>query len=185
MESKTILFHSNEEKRCNEFLDGKVSLILSGNSKDDKWLGTGMYFWDNKGNANWWNRRQKIRHPSKQYKVVRVNADTGRVLDLTDFEVYKKTKDIWENLCKIIKQDPDVPLGNKLNTLFSIYSDWNEAYNVLKVYGKYKGTPANGIFKFDYESNEAEPTIAVKCIYNIKNAGCILEKEGVKEESNE
>lgn len=185
MESKTILFHSNEKEKCRAFIDGKIPLLLSGNSKDDKWLGTGMYFWDNEGNVNWWNRKQTKKHPLNQYSIIRVNADTSHLLDLTDFDVYMKTKDIWTSFCKLIGEKTDVPLGNKLNTLFASLTDWKENYTVIKVFGKYKETPRHGIFTFDYESIEAEPTIAVKCIYNIKDEKCIMEKEFVKEENHE
>lgn len=49
------------------------------------------------------------------------------------------------------------------------------------MFGKYNNTPAYGIFSYDYKANKAEPTIGVKCIYNIKNSKCILEKELYKE----
>lgn len=52
MESRIIIYHSDEEEKCKEFVDNENVLILSGNSKDDIWLGKGMYFWDNIGNAN-------------------------------------------------------------------------------------------------------------------------------------
>lgn len=53
MESKIILYHSDEENKCKQFVDKENVLILSGNTKDDIWLGKGMYFWDNMGNAKW------------------------------------------------------------------------------------------------------------------------------------
>ena len=58
MESKIILYHSDEENKCKQFVDKENVLILSGNTKDDIWLGKGMYFWDNMGNDNWWNKKQ-------------------------------------------------------------------------------------------------------------------------------
>lgn len=74
----------------------------------------------------------------------------------------------------------ELPLGNKLNMLFSIDS-FSQKYDIIKVFGKYNNTPAYGIFSYDYKANKAEPTIGVKCIYNIKNSKCILEKELYKE----
>ena len=182
MESKTILFHSNEENLCDAFLSGKESLLLSGNSNDDKWLGQGMYLWDNRGNATWWNNKQAKRHPEKKYKIVKINACTDDLLDLTDYDVYIKTKALWERYCKLTETDPNVPLGNKLNTMYSAFSDWNIMYKVIKIFGKYNRTPSRGIFTFDYNSMDAEPTMAVKCIYSIKDGSCITEKEIIKEE---
>lgn len=57
MESRIILYHSDTEKKCEEFIAKKDALVLSNNLKDDIWLGDGMYFWDNRGNANWWKRK--------------------------------------------------------------------------------------------------------------------------------
>lgn len=45
------------------------------------------------------------------------------------------------------------------------------------MYGKYNYVSDDGIFKFDYRTMKAEPTIGVKCIYNVRNAECIIEKE--------
>lgn len=177
MESRTILFHSNEEKKCEEFVSGKIPLIFSKNSRDDRWLGVGMYFWDNKGNANWWNKKQLRKNLSKKYKIIKVNADTSNLLDLTDYDIYTKMEEIWENLCKKINENSDKPLGNKLDILFTSLPDFEGKYRVIKVFGKYNGTPNDGFFKFDYKTHVAEPTMAVKCIYSVKNDSCILQRE--------
>ena len=151
MEAKVILFHSNESDKCKAFINNDVSLITSKNGKDDIWLGDGMYFWDNKGN------------------VVRVNVNADNILDLTDYDVYMKLKYAWEKLADKKQCNQELPLGNKLNMLFSIDS-FSQKYDIIKVFGKYNNTPAYGIFSYDYKANKAEPTIGVKCIYNIKNS---------------
>ena len=94
MESKIILFHSDEESKCKKFIEEENSLIISENSKDDIWLGKGMYFWDNKGNANWWKDKQESRNKDKRYSIVIVNAVLDKLLDLTDFEVYMKMEEL-------------------------------------------------------------------------------------------
>lgn len=181
MESKIILYHSDEKNKCKKFVDEENSLIVSGNSKDDIWLGKGMYFWDNIGNANWWKRKQHSRHQSKQYSIVAANAVLNNLLDLTDFEVYMKMEELWQQICKQCNLDSNMPLGEKLNFLFETL-DFGEEYDLIKVYGKYNYTPNKGFFKFDYQSMNSEPTIGIKCIYSIRNANCIVEKEIVKEE---
>ena len=185
MESKIILFHSNEGSLCDDFLSCKLPLIYSQNSKDDIWLCQGMYFWDNRGNANWWNNKQSKKCPSKTYKILKVNACIDDLLDLTDYEVYMKLEKIWKKYCKCTRSDPNVPLGNKLNTMYLAFSDWKETYKIIKVFGKYKFTHNDGIFNFDYNSDMSEPTMAVKCIYNIRDSSCIIEKELLKEENHE
>jgi hypothetical protein len=175
MESKAILYHSNKKEACEQFASKEDYLIISENSKDDIWLGRGMYFWDNMGNARWWNEKQCKRNHDKVYKIVVANAELDELLDLTDVEVYKKLEELWQGICKKIDKDPNVPLGNKLNFFFDEQGFGNR-YAIIKVYGKYNRTPNDGVFKFEYDKMRSEPTIAVKCIYSIRDSRCILEK---------
>lgn len=181
MESKIILYHSDEEIKCKKFIKERNNLIISGNSKDDIWLGKGMYFWDNLGNANWWKRKQCYRHQNKQYGIVAVNVILDNLLDLTDYDVYVKMEELWKKICELCNKDSKMPLGGKLNFLFEAF-EFGEEYDLIKVYGKYNYTPNKGFFQFDYKSMKSEPTIGVKCIYSIRDEKCILEKEMVKEE---
>lgn len=181
MESKIILFHSDEENKCKSFVDEDGSLIVSGNSKDDIWLGKGMYFWDNIGNANWWKKKQSSRHQDKRYAIVAANITLNNLLDLTDYDVYMEMERLWKQVCQLCNKDTNIPLGEKLNFLFESFN-FGEEYDVIKVYGKYNYTPSKGFFRFDYQSMKSEPTIGVKCIYNIRNEKCIIEKELIKEE---
>jgi len=114
VESKIILFHSDEESKCKKFIEEENSLIISENSKDDIWLGKGMYFWDNKGNANWWKDKQESRNKNKRYSIVIVNAVLDKLLDLTDFEVYMKMEELWQEICKLCNLDSNVPVGKNL-----------------------------------------------------------------------
>lgn len=155
--------------------------ILSGNSKDDIWLGKGMYFWDNRGNANWWKRKQCDKHPNAKYSIVAVNAILDNLLYLTDYDIYMKLDELWKQICQLSDLNSNVPLGEKLNFLFDSLG-FGEKYDLIKVYGKYNYTPSKGFFKFDYKNVKSEPTIGVKCIYSIRNENCIIEKEKVREE---
>ena len=180
MESKIILYHSDEEEKCKEFIDKENTLILSGNSKDDIWLGKGMYFWDNMGNAKWWRHKQCNRHPDKKYCIVAANAVLNNLLDLTDYDVYMYLDKLWMQICQLCNLDPNVQLGGKLNFLFDTLG-FEQEYDLIKVYGKYNNTPNKGFFRFDYNTMKSEPTIAVKCIYSIRNVNSIIEKELSKE----
>lgn len=183
MESKIILYHSDEESRCEEFVDEEDTLLCSKNSKDDIWLGDGMYFWDNIGNVKWWKRKQCDKHLDKKYCIVAANAVLNNLLDLTDYDVYTNLDKLWKQMCELCNLDSDVELGSKLNFLFEAL-DFSQQYDLVKVYGKYNRTPNKGFFKFDYNTMRAEPTIGVKCIYNIKSAKCIVEKELVREDES-
>ena len=176
MEGKAILFHSNLKDRCYDFITGKEDLIISYNDKDDVWLGSGMYFWDTQGNVSWWNKMQKKRNPQKEYEIVQVNANIENILDLTDDLVCHKTQEYWIELCSRLKCNSNIPLGQKLNTLFEI-SGWKKKYECIKVMGKYNNIRNySGLFEYDIKSYKAEPTMATKCIYNIKSPSCIIEK---------
>ena len=90
----------------------------------------------------------------------------------------KSCSDFWFSTeVDPINENSDKPLGNKLDTLFTSFPDFEEKYRVIKVFGKYNRTPNDGFFKFDYRSMVAEPTMAVKCIDSVKNDSCILQRE--------
>ena len=125
--------------------------------------------------------KQKEKNSQRQYSIVLANADLKGMLDLTDYEIYTKMSQIWEKLCTRSSKNSNVPLGKKLNLLFET-QNFSLLYSLVKVYGKYNRTPSDGIFKFDYKSMSPEPTIGVKCIYCIKNAECIIEKEYLEKE---
>lgn len=118
MESRIIIYHSDEEEKCKEFVDNENVLILSGNSKDDIWLGKGMYFWDNIGNAKWWNHKQCDRHPDMKYSIAVANVVLDNLLDLTDYDVYMSLDKLWKQICQLCGLNPNVQLGGKLNFLF-------------------------------------------------------------------
>jgi hypothetical protein len=181
VESRIILYHSDEEKKCKDFIEKTDVLILSENIKDDIWLGQGMYFWDNLGNANWWKRKQCSRHADVKYCIAIANVVLNNLLDLTDFEVYMTLEKLWKQICQKSDLNENVQLGNKLNFLFDTMG-FQERYDIIKVYGKYNNTSNKGFFKFDYNSMKSEPTIGVKCIYSVRNAKCIVEKDLIKEE---
>lgn len=76
-------FHySGDYQRCKDFVDYHELIIASG---DSQWLGRGMYFWDNYGNALSW-RRYKGGDSIPVERCI-VTADISMddsVLDLTD-----------------------------------------------------------------------------------------------------
>lgn len=89
MEEKIILYHSNEENKCKEFIE--------------------------KGNANWWKRKQCDKHPNAKYGIVAVNAILDNLLDLTDYDIYMKLDELWKQICQLSDLNSNVPLGEKLN----------------------------------------------------------------------
>lgn len=174
----SILYHCNDKTRCQKFLDNKKFMIES--KEDGIWLGNGMYFWDNLSNAKFWYRKKQQKHD--ELLIVQSNVYTDFLLDLTDLDVYNKMEQLWnkvykENEIKIPKDK--ITLGVKLNYLYDYYDMFKDVYQVIKVIGKYKKTPQNSFYKYDLDSRRAEPTTAIKCIYNVKNVDAIATREKV------
>lgn len=174
----SILYHCNDKTRCQKFLDNKKFIIES--KEDGIWLGNGMYFWDNLSNAKFWYRKNQQKHD--ELLIVQSNVYTDFLLDLTDLDVCNKMEQLWnkvykENEIKIPKDK--ITLGVKLNYLYDYYDMFKDVYQVIKVIGKYKKTPQNSFYKYDLDSRRAEPTTAIKCIYNVKNVDAIATREKV------
>ena len=174
----SILYHCNDKTRCQKFLDNKKFMIES--KEDGIWLGNGMYFWDNLSNAKFWYRKKQQKH--YELLIVQSNVYTDFLLDLTDLDVCNKMEQLWnkvykENEIKIPKDK--ITLGVKLNYLYDYYDMFKDVYQVIKVIGKYKKTPQNSFYKYDLDSRRAEPTTAIKCIYNVKNVDAIATREKV------
>lgn len=174
----SILYHCNDKTRCQKFLDNKKFMIES--KEDGIWLGNGMYFWDNLSNAKFWYRKKQQKHD--ELLIVQSNVYTDFLLDLTDLDVCNKMEQLWnkvykENEIKIPKYK--ITLGVKLNYLYDYYDMFKDVYQVIKVIGKYKKTPQNSFYKYDLDSRRAEPTTAIKCIYNVKNVDAIATREKV------
>lgn len=174
----SILYHCNDKTRCQKFLDNKKFMIES--KEDGIWLGNGMYFWDNLSNAKFWYRKKQQKHD--ELLIVQSNVYTDFLLDLTDLDVCNKMEQLWnkvykENEIKIPKDK--ITLGVKLNYLYDYYDMFKDVYQVIKVIGKYKKTPQNSFYKYDLDSRRAEPTTAIKCIYNVKNVDAIATREKV------
>lgn len=182
MRPLAVLYHCNDAFRCNKFINDASYLILS--VEDGKWLGTGMYFWDNVGNAHYW-KREKVRKSQNDslnghtlYSIVQAGVYTDAMLDLTDIEVCEKVELIWEEYMKSINSSEKyVPLGAKLNTLFECFGFFQSNYSVVKVIGKYPLHSENHLFSYRLNRNNPEPFTAAKCIYNVKSADVIAERK--------
>lgn len=85
MKEKTTLYHVNSMEKI-EYFCTENKLILSEHKSDNKYAGDGMYFWDNRGNADFWFN-QKLKYFNKRdlcLLVVSTEYDTEHLLDLTD-----------------------------------------------------------------------------------------------------
>ncbi len=172
-----ILYHCNDFFRCHRFVHTEDYMIVS--KEDGNWLGTGMYFWDNLANAEYWMRKKNRKEPYKNYSIVAAEIYLDQLLDLTDINVCNKIGRLWEEYQKknVINDAKEYGLGYKLNILFQSIPFFRDNFYVAKVYGKYNNTPKNKLWTYNVRGNRAEPTASVKCIYCVRNQAAIGEKE--------
>ncbi|WP_153551225.1 hypothetical protein [Ligilactobacillus murinus] len=81
------LYHCNYESRVESVFKHK-ELRNSHHKDDSEWGGTGMYFWDNEGNAEYW-KKQKDGKADIFRCYVKFDARND-LLDLTDLNVEKR-----------------------------------------------------------------------------------------------
>lgn len=173
-ESNTILYHCNDERRCLKFLNSNTYMILS--PEDGKWLGQGMYFWDNLGNAKYWEKEKRRKEPDKKHMIVAARVSLENVLDLTDKDICKELENVWSKYKEVLGIDSEPELGKKLNLLYRSIPDFSNIYKVIKVLGRYVNTPPNGFVKYMPRSETVEPVLSAKVIYNVKRNDAILER---------
>lgn len=171
MTPNIIGYHTNSPEKCIDFLN-KDCII---ESKDKYWLGNGMYFWDNHGNALYWAKQKKRKDCLAKVCIVKANIIIDQLLDLTDNDVIDTINDIWNNYCCRKRINSDRPLGIKLNTLFDFFSDFNDKYKVIKAVGYYKDHKLHNFF---IDSNVSSQ---IKTIYCVKSSNKISDKSKFQE----
>ncbi|MGT2648067.1 hypothetical protein ACVRWF_05625 [Streptococcus uberis] len=161
------LFHCNDTNVTSELLQKK--LTISTHSADKEWGGYGMYFWDNKGNANFWaTKKSGDAVIVKSYIAFDSDKD---LLDLTDHDVEL----VMENILQKIedKLPLDALIGDKIDTVCEMLK-----VKIVKFFGKYEHMPQNKLINED-----TKLTNKVKIIYCIKegNDSLLTECTIVKE----
>ncbi len=180
------VYHCNDKQRCEKFLKEDNYLIWS--EEEGIWLGSGMYFWDNLANAQYWKGQKKRKtNNRKPLSIVCSNIYIDNFLDLTDIDNCYIIEKLWENYCNMMKKSyeyyKNVELGGKLNILFrsKVTREYFSKYNVIKVIGNYPYTQPSPLFYYDVNNKKPQPTLSAKCIYNVKNPDCIFNKKLVEE----
>lgn len=119
---------------------------------------------------------------------LRARISLEHLLDLTDIDTCKKLVTLWsvyQTKLGITENEDTVELGEKLNLLYRCIPGFKDSYKVIKIYGKYNKTLDNGFFQYNLNSSRAEPTLSVKCIYNVKCKEVIMERELYEEVRND
>lgn len=111
-------YHTNYKHKCDSFMSGDELII----SKDTCFLGTGMYFWDTKSNAEYWKEVKTRQNPRKEVCITESNIILENVLDVMDKNVRLFIQKSWEKYIKKVhnveyKKYNSVKLGQVLDTL--------------------------------------------------------------------
>ncbi|MGF7194073.1 hypothetical protein [Staphylococcus pasteuri] len=175
-------YHSNMPKNINSFLDGSVNLLES--LEDGYWLGKGMYFWDNYGNAQYWQRKVESR------EIVKVILLLEKLLDLTDKNHLNKLQSAFNMLKKkgsksidFANLEDEYELGLVINTIFKEVKKFSDHFHVVKCHGLYKNWDEQKIItgkkiKIHEISRSNFVTSLVKTIYCVKDERAIFQKCG-------
>lgn len=172
------LFHCNEDTTINMIISDIDEINLLKSFGDKFWLGTGIYFWDNLGNAKYWKKDKERKNSDKKYSIVKVRVCLDNVLNLTDPDVGKQFKNIINKISEI---DPIIQkggFGEKIDFLSRKFPEIMGNYEVIIADGYY-AKQTNKIFK-NMRSYFPGLTDKNKRIYNvIKNDAIVevLEKE--------
>ena len=169
------VYHCNSEEKCNDFIIRK-KLIESNHPYDSFWLGKGMYFWDNLGNAKYWRKEKLKKNKSQNLKIICCFVSLEKVLDLTDSEEIELIHKLWKEIDVEpnlnINKKKKTKIGDKLNFIYDFFPEFIKNYNIIKTIGEnYKH---NDIFFDNKNFNGVKPGISSKVIYNVKNMSCVM-----------
>lgn len=171
MKEKTTLYHVNTIAKVDYVLK-EEKLLISEHKSDNKYAGYGMYFWDNRGNADYW-LGEKLSYEDKEnlcLLVVSVEYENGNLLDLMDSLQEKEYARILDSLNKSGKFKGST-LGEKVDFLCE-----QLGFKIVRFGSYYPKTPQTALLKRSRVTNRT------KVIYCIKNPHYDIIKEKQKEE---
>lgn len=176
-----IAYHVNDLRRCEKFISDLKYLIVS---KDKYWLGSGMYFWDNVNNANYWMHKKKSQcKDNTVFKRVECNLLIEYTLDLTDRETVNIIENLWEEYCGKTENrcnHKENKIGVKLDVLFNRFPILN-TYKVIKGIGFYHKQKENSFFDSPKNNEYSHLSARFKTIYLLKDAECAVNRRFMEE----
>lgn len=166
MKNVISLYHTNFESSISLFKETK-ELKVSSHADDKEWGGTGMYFWDNTGNAKYWYYQKKKINTASPIEITKCHVEfdvDNDILDLTNYYVeerFQKTLNLLSNKRKLTLST--APIGDKIDFYCKHFD-----VKIVKFFGKYCNTPKTSLFDSDDTSQKI--TNQVKVIYCLKES---------------
>ncbi|MGL5086411.1 MAG: hypothetical protein ACRC68_11960 [Clostridium sp.] len=169
-------YHVNDKERCLKFVGDRNYIIAS---EDTYWLGYGMYFWDNKGNANYWLKEKLRKESQKEHLMATCNINIGEdyLLDLADDEVSEMVEKLWGQYCLKKREKIAQPLGIKIDKLLKFFDELN-SLKVIKAIGDYDINQTNKNYFFQKKGYKGPQVRSkLKIIYSVREAELIFNRE--------
>ncbi|WP_099299692.1 hypothetical protein [Pediococcus pentosaceus] len=165
-----VVYHANTEENVEKFIGG--SLIISQHPNDDYWLGEGMYFWDNKDNAVFWNKRRRDSEHTAIAKSQLAYHDSD-IIDMVDTSAIFKLRKQIQKICNILglkfsqyKHKPGASLD-----LLARYLKMNnrETFKLVRGAAHYDRQPTYSITVDDDNIGRSHLTGKVKLMYCVRD----------------
>lgn len=189
------LYHVDLQENNQRFCKGDS---LDQSIENGKWAGTGLYFWDNLGNAKYWIKSHWKNDPEKASIVeTQLKVDQNVFWDLTEPETVRNFESQIESISKfallnkntenhaeLIKKTSD--LGAVINLYYKLLQDMGfSTFSVIKIIGYYPFVRDTKYFKekIDLKNRSfkiAPVTIKSKTIYLIKDQNLLAERKILK-----
>lgn len=131
--------YCSNKKKCRDFVEKNIPIT----AVRSKWLGEGMYFWDNPGNARFWKEYQESRGAPKGGLIVRAELDMDHVLDLTDPIILVALNESVGSIVQILRKKRhanNASLSDILNYHLNsdVYRKQHEYVKVIEAAGRYR-----------------------------------------------
>lgn len=169
-------YHTNTQKKCQEFLTGKMII-----SSDETFLGKGMYFWDNKANANYW-KGVRSRNTKEPVEIVSAQVYIDSMLDLTDETVVSNIIRQWEKYCRKDNKKSSYKAKEKykIGYVLDVLPVLNKIPVRRSVLNYTKGN--NSLNYFAKQTNVCKATTTSRLIYSVIQDNVIVNRRAVKDD---
>ncbi len=160
-----LVYHVNSFDKVDavikSFNSGKNQLYVS--EEDGYWAGSGMYFWDNRGNVAYWKKDRERKNIETSVLSATLSLDEENVLDLTDEDMVNSYNRMWPFIAKKFNVEKDCSPGKKLNYICKFIPK----IKVVKLIGYYPTKVENKFFSTREELPHM--TTTAKTIFCVKN----------------
>lgn len=127
-------YHCNDSDKIDSYLDKEdLSILESVGPQNHDFLGNGVYFWDNEGNVEFWDRDRRRKNDRISLSKIEATASflSKEMVDLTDESLRLK----YEKAIELIKEMKNKRFERRHGILIDYLCDILN-YKVVKVISK-------------------------------------------------